>query len=259
MQGLRRLVSRRSARWEEGRFVAEGPKLLEEALRAGAGVETVFIDPAAAGGEHRALAEQAARSGASVREVDVGVLARVSDAVTPQPLVAVVAMVHVALPSLPADGLTVVCAGVQDPGNAGTVVRSAAASGSAAVVFCEGAVDIYNPKAVRASAGTLFHLPLAVGARPDEALGHYRALQVRTVGTVVRSGTDHDRLDWTRPAALVLGSESHGLPASLHDGLDDLVTIPMDRAAESLNVAMAATVICFEAARQRRAVERGAA
>ena len=238
--------------------MAEGPKLLEEALRAGAAVDTVFLDTGA-DPAHRELADRAGRHGATVVELDAGVLARVSDAVTPQPVAAVVAMLHVPLEALPVGGLTLVCAGVQDPGNAGTVIRSASAAGSGAVVFCEGAVDIYNPKAVRASAGALFHLPVAVGPATDEVLAHYRGLGVTTVGTVVDGGVDHDRVDWTGPAALVMGSESHGLPASLHDRLDQLVTIPMDGAAESLNVAMAATVICFEAARQRRAATRGAA
>lgn len=256
MQHLRRLVSRRSARWEEGRFVAEGPNLLDEALRAGIAVEAVFLD-ARAGAEDRERADRAGRAGAHVHELDAGVLARVSDSVTPQPVAAILAMVHVPLETLPADGLTVICAGVQDPGNAGTLIRSASASGSGAVVFCEGAVDIYNPKVVRGTAGTLFRVPVSAGPPAEQVLGHYQALGVPTVGTAVRGGRDHDRVDWTRPAALVMGSESHGLPASLHARLDELVTIPMERAAESLNVAMAATVICFEAARQRRASARG--
>ena len=239
--------------------MAEGPKLLEEALRAGAAVQAVFLDVRHATDDQRALAERAAQVGAAIRELEAGVLDRVSDSVTAQPVAAIVGMVHVPLESLPADGLSLVCAGIQDPGNAGTVVRSASAAGSAAVVFCEGAVDIYNPKTVRASAGALFQLPVAAGPTAAEVLAHFRGVEVTTVGTVVRGGIAHDRLDWTRPAALVLGSESHGLSPSLDERLDETVTIPMDRGTESLNVAMAATVICFEAARQRRAATRGAA
>lgn len=259
MQRLRRLVSQRAARWEDGLFVSEGPKLLDEALRAGAAVKVVYLDSGAATDEHRALAGRAVRAGATLAEVEPGVLARASHAVTPQPVAAVVAMGHVPLDSLPVEGLTVVCAGVQDPGNAGTVIRSASASGSSAVVFCAGAVDIYNPKAVRASAGALFHLRVAAGPAAGDVLDHFAARGVPTIGTAVRGGRDHDRVDWTRPAALVLGSESHGLAEELDRRMDDRVTIPMHQAAESLNVAMAATVICFEAARQRRAASRGAA
>lgn len=253
MQRVRRLLSRRSARRTERRFVTEGPKLLEEALLAGAEVELVFLDAADATDDLRALAERAAAAGAAVRELAPGVLGRISDAVAPQPIAAVVAMVDRPLQSLPAEGLTVVCAGLQDPGNAGTVIRSASASGVGAVVFCEGAVDVYNPKAVRASAGTLFHVPLAVGPDAEEVLARYRTLGVTTIGTVVNGGVAHDDVDWTAPAALMLGSESQGLVEALEGRVDRLVTIPMAAGAESLNVAMAATVICFEAARQRRA------
>lgn len=258
VQILRRLVSRRASRWEEGRFVAEGPKLLDEALRAGAMVDAVYLDARDAGAEHRELAGRAAQAGATVMEVEPGVLQRACDAVTPQPVAALVTMGHVPLESLSLAGLTVICAGVQDPGNAGTIVRSASASGAAAVVFCAGAVDIYNPKAVRASAGTVFHVPLVAGTETAEVLDHLGARGVPRVGTVARGGRDHDAVDWTGPTGLILGSESHGLSGDLEARLDGRVTIPMHAAAESLNVAMAATVICFEADRQRRAA-RGAA
>lgn len=258
MQRVRRLVSRRSARRTERRFVAEGPKLLEEAMRAGAQIDVVLLDAGDATEDQRALADRAAGAGATVQELAPGVLARICDAVTPQPIAAVVAMVDVPLESLPSERLTVVCAGLQDPGNAGTVIRSAAASGTGAVVFCAGAVDVYNPKAVRASAGTLFHVPLSVGPDPDEVLDHYRTLGVPIIGTVVQGGIAHDEVDWTGAAALVLGSESQGLSPSIGGTLDRLVSIPMAGAAESLNVAMAATVICFEAARQRRHAEKAA-
>lgn len=233
--------------------MAEGPKLLEEALRAGARIEAVYLDALAATEHHRGLAERAADGGATIVVLEPGVLDRVSDAVTPQPVAAVVAMGHRPLESLPLDELTVVCVGVQDPGNAGTVVRSAAAAGSGAVVFCTGAVDIYNPKAVRASAGTIFHLPLVAGARAEDVMDRLGARGVARVAAVARGGRDHDRLDWVRATGLVLGSESHGLPDAVKGRIDETVTIPMHPAAESLNVAMASTVLCFEAARQKRA------
>lgn len=239
--------------------MAEGAKLLDEALRAGIGVDTVYLDQNQAGPEHRGLAERARAAGAAVFETQAGVLQKVCDAVTPQPVAAVLAMVHVPLESLPLEGLTVVGVGIQDPGNAGTVIRSAAASGSGAVVFCEGAVDIYNPKTVRASAGALFHLPLVAGPPPEAVLDHLGARGVARIATVARGGVDHDRMDWTARRALVLGSESHGLPAALETRVDDRVSIPMPASVESLNVAMAAAVLCFEAARQRRAASRGAA
>jgi TrmH family RNA methyltransferase len=258
VQRLRRLASRRTARWEAGRFVAEGPKLLDEALRAGAPVEDVYLDQQG-GDEVRDLAERARQAGAAVHEVAAGVLERACDAATPQPLAAIVAMGHVPLESLPSGGMTLVAVGVQDPGNAGAVIRSAAASGTRAVVFCTGAVDIYSPKTVRASAGAIFHIPITTGVGPADALRHLGDAGVARLATVARGGRDYSEVDWTGPCALVLGNESHGLPESAAAMVDGHVTIPMRPAIESLNVAMAATVICFEAERQRRSLARGAA
>ncbi|HWE55499.1 MAG TPA: RNA methyltransferase [Acidimicrobiales bacterium] len=257
MRYLRRLVSRRAARWADGRFVAEGPKLLAEAILAHARIEAVFVDPEIGSASHMELADQAAATGARLHTVEPGVLARVGDAVTPQPVAAIVDMVHVPFGALDLSGLTVVLAGLQDPGNAGTIVRSATAAGCVAVVFSEGAVDIYNPKTVRATAGALFHVPLAVVPDVTTVLDHLAASGIPRIASVARGGGAHDERDWTGPAALVLGSEAHGLGAELHDRVDGFVTIPMHDAAESLNVAMAATVLCFEAARQRRQAAHG--
>jgi TrmH family RNA methyltransferase len=258
VQRLRRLAARRSARWEAGRFVVEGPKLLDEALRAGASVEEVYLDETA-GDAYRELADRAGRAGAGVHEVAAGVLDRACDAATPQPVAAIVAMRHVPLGQLPLDGLTLVAVGVQDPGNAGTLLRSAAASGSGAVVVCSGAVDVYSPKTVRASAGAIFHIPVTADVEPAGALGHLGSAGVVRLAAVARGGRDYTAVDWTGSAALVLGSESHGLPTSIGRLVDGEVSIPMRPEVESLNVAMAATVMCFEAARQRRAPARGAA
>lgn len=254
MQHLRLLAGRRAARWEHRRFVVEGPKLLAEALAGGASVEAVFLDDNAADDDHRRLAARAAGTGARTFQTAAGVLSRACDAVTPQPVVAIVAMVDRPITDLSPrpPGPVVVAVDLQDPGNAGTVLRSAAASGSGAVVFCSGAVDVYNPKAVRASAGALFHLPIVVGVPAAEALDRLGRCGLRRVATVARGGQAYDRTDLSSPMALVLGSESHGLPSGLDDHLDERVTIPMVSSSESLNVAMAATVICFEAARQRR-------
>lgn len=237
--------------------MAEGPHLLEEALRAGAPIEAVYLEAGAAGERESSLAEQAGRAGATVIEVAPGVLQRVSDSVSPQPLAAVVGMTDVRLDDLALDRLILVGVGWQDPGNAGTVIRSATASGSGAVIFCAGAVDMYNPKTVRASAGAIFHIPLVAAGTPDSVLDHLRRQCVPRVGAAVRGGRRYDEMDWSGPTAVVLGAEAQGLPTDLAAGLDGWATIPMDAGTESLNVAMAATVICFEAARQRRAgVER---
>lgn len=185
--------------------------------------------------------------GSRCYELAPGVMARVADTVTPQPVMAVFPMVHV--DAVPPDArLVVVMADVRDPGNAGTVLRTADAAGVDAVVCCGGTVDPYNPKTVRSSAGSVFHVPLVLG---EDAVTVLTALGgMRRLGTVVRGGEDYAAIDWTVPTALVLGNEASGLPATLP--LDGAVGIPMAGRAESLNVGMACAVLCFEALRQRR-------
>jgi TrmH family RNA methyltransferase len=233
---LRRLLRRRSERAAERAFVLEGPKLLDEALAAGAPVDTVYVADAATA---------SAIDFADVRVLARGVLERVADTVTPQPCLAVCRMFDVPLATVVDASFVVVCIDVQDPGNAGTILRSAEAAGADAVVFGGASVDPFNPKAVRASAGSIFHVPVVVDADPLPSL-HQRRL-----GTAARTGTPLDDIDLRQPVALVLGNEAHGLP----DGaaVDDWVTIPMVGRSESLNVGMAAAVLAFEVARQRRA------
>jgi TrmH family RNA methyltransferase len=134
---------------------------------------------------------------------------------------------------------------ISDPGNLGTIIRVAEASGADAVALTAGSVDPTNPKVVRSSAGALFHVPVIVGATLADA----RSAGLRVVGTSSHLGAAHTATDLHSPVALVLGNEAHGLPDDAD--VDDWVTIPHRGRAESLNVAMAAAVLCFEAARQR--------
>jgi len=235
--------------------VVEGAKVLAEALGAGAAVESVYLDPTAAGNAELALAERCLEAGARVFELEPGVMSRVAGTVTPQPLLAVVATVDVPMEVLGASrpDLVVVCVDVRDPGNAGTVLRSAAAAGAGAVVCCQGTVDPYNPKTVRSSAGALFHVPLVTGADTGAVLGQLGAWGLRRWAAVARGGEDYTDVDLTSPVAVVVGNEAHGLPAALQAHTDGLLSIPMPGRSESLNVGVATAVVCFEAARQRRA------
>ncbi|MCB0977944.1 MAG: RNA methyltransferase, partial [Acidimicrobiales bacterium] len=140
---------------------------------------------------------------------------------------------------------------VADPGNAGTLIRAAFASGAGAVVLA-GGVDPSNPKVVRASAGAIFAGPVAVGADPVTAGEELRAGGYRLVGAVAHDGRPYDDVDLSGPIAVVLGNEAHGIAADLDAILDERVTIPLAGPVESLNVAMAGTVLCFEVLRQRR-------
>ncbi|MGH9101250.1 MAG: TrmH family RNA methyltransferase, partial [Acidimicrobiales bacterium] len=264
----------------ERAFVAEGTEVVRTGIISGAVPESVYVAAGALKGATVAGAESetgdvgaaatvgdaasagavaevvrlALAAGARVHELAPGVIERVASTVTPQPLLAVFPMLDV--PEVPAGAeLVVVMAGVRDPGNAGTVLRSADAAGVGAVVVCAGAVDPYNPKTVRASAGSLFHVPVVLGDEPASVLARLGESGYRRLGAVVRGGEDYAEVDWTVATAIVLGNEAWGLPEGLELGglgLDGLVGIPMAGRAESLNVGMASAVLCFEALRQRR-------
>jgi TrmH family RNA methyltransferase len=254
VQRLRRLSGRRSARSADRAFVVEGAKLLGEALRAGATVEAVYLDPTGAGPAELGLVDRCLAAGLRVFDLEPGVLGRVTGTVTPQPVIGVVAAADVSLEQVGARSpdLVVICSDVRDPGNAGTVLRSAEAAGADAVICCEGSVDVYNPKTVRASAGTVFWVPVVNGGSLPEVLEAVGAWGLRRLGTVAHDGADYLDADLRAPTALVLGNEAHGLDPVTRRYLDGTVTIPMAGRAESLNVGMAAAVLCFEAARQRR-------
>ncbi len=240
--------------------MVEGAKLLGEALASRAAVESVYLDARESTEADRELAAQCHRSGARIFDLQPSVLARACDTVTPQSIAAVVSMVDVPLSTVKSDrpSLAVACVEMQDPGNAGAVLRSACASGAGAVVFSAGSVDVFNPKTVRSSAGALFHIPVVAGEpHPEDVLDELGRWGLRRVGAVAAGGRDYTQEDLARPFALVLGNEARGLPDSLGSRLDGCLSIPMAGATESLNVAVAAAVICFEAARQRRAVGAG--
>ena len=238
--------------------MAEGAELVRCAFDAGLAVESLYLSPDGADDRHvREVCRRAEAAGVRVFPLGAGVLERVADTVTPQPVLAVLPM----LEEPPAGSepwsarqgaLVVVLVDVRDPGNAGTVLRAADASGSGLVVFAGDSVDPYNPKTVRSSAGSLFHVPLAVRPDPRALAAELAASGFRTLATVVRDGEDYAGLDWSAPTAVFLGNESSGLDPELRGALSGALAIPMAGRAESLNVGVACAVVCFEAFRQRR-------
>jgi RNA methyltransferase, TrmH family len=250
---VRQLLHKRGLRQSEGALVLEGADLLSAALGAGAPVEAVYVAPGGrAPGPDGDIVERAYSAGARVFDLAPGVLERIADTVTPQPVIAVVGYVPGRFPDVPTGFLVVVCVEIRDPGNAGTMIRTADAAGADAVIFCDGTVDPTNPKTVRASAGSLFHVPVMTGPGAAEVFAELRRRGFVVVGSVVRGGSDYASFDWRRPTALVFGNESSGLDTTLVDILDERVSIPMRGKSESLNVASAAAVLCFESLRQRR-------
>ena len=224
------------------------------ALDRGVVLEAAYLGPGA-DRAFPALTARLAETGAPVATLREGVLEKVGATVTPQPVLAVAAIPVHGREVLARDGLVVVGVRLGDPGNVGTIVRSAEASGAAAIVLGPGSVDAYNPKVVRASAGAIFGIPVleagSEGWSAVEALDALGEIGRQRLGAVAAGGTPYDRADFRRPTAIVLGNEAHGLDAEVEARLDGRVRIPMRGPAESINVAMAATVLCFESARQR--------
>jgi TrmH family RNA methyltransferase len=247
---LRRLSGRRSARSSECAFVIDGPTLLGDALDAGVPLDEVVAEARCPAD----LLARAAEAGAGVRSVDDGVLARVTDTVTPQPVAAIARFADVppGTAAAAAGPLALVLVGVRDPGNAGTLLRSAEAAGAGAVLFCDGSVDPYAPKCVRASAGSVFRVAVTRSGDAGEALACLASAGLGTLATVARGARSYDEVDLADPVALVLGNEAHGLPGDVAARVERAVTIPMVGRTESLNVGMSGTILCFESLRQRR-------
>jgi TrmH family RNA methyltransferase len=232
---------------------------LRAALGAGFVPESVYVSAgASADPALSALSAEALAAGSRVFDLAAGVAERVADTVTPQALFSVLGMVDTELSALGVFDLAVVCVDVRDPGNAGTVLRTADAAGAGAVLFCGGTVDPFNPKTVRSSAGSVFGVPIVVVADAADALAALRERGVACIGTAVEGGEDYAAFDWRTPSAIVLGNEAAGLSPELLIDLDGVVRIPMAGRAESLNVGVACGVVCFEILRQRRGPARAA-
>jgi TrmH family RNA methyltransferase len=246
---LRALINDRRARDAEGVFVVEGPRAVDSAFDHGAEVDTVFFGPNA-DRAFSALRTRVHEAGIEWRVLKEGVLERVGSTQTPQPVLAVARKPVVHEAALARIGLVLVGVQLADPGNVGTLLRSAEASGASAIVLSRGSVDAYNPKVVRASAGAIFGVPVMEDWSAVEALDALGELGRQRLGAVTGTGTPYHAVDFRRHTAVVLGNEAHGLGVDLAPRIDGYVTIPMTAGAESLNVAMAGTVLCFESARQ---------
>lgn len=253
LRALRRDAALRRA---EQVLVAEGLHLVEEALGSGVAIELIVVSAGLeASDEGRRLLASAERRGVPVHEVAEQVMDSLQDARSPQPVLGLVrwpvSTLSSVLEGLAADGLVVVVHGVQDPGNLGSLLRTADAAGAGALVAARGGADLTHPRTVRASTGSIFRLP-SVMAESEEILRELRARGFRTVGSSPSSSTPYDAEPWSGPLALFVGGEGAGLPAGLLAGLDASVSIPMREGVESLSVGAAAAVLLFEAARRRR-------
>jgi TrmH family RNA methyltransferase len=268
-------LSGRSARLRAGRFVVEGPQAVREAValqvEAGAGLRELYATVEAAA-RHGDILDAAAGAGIHPRLITGEVLeAMLADAgtLTPQGLLAVCDLVSAELSVVLAGKprLVAVLSQVRDPGNAGTVIRAADAAGADAVLLTDASVDVHNPKAVRASAGSLFHLPVVTGVPLGEAVTALRAAGLWVLAADGAGPIDLDDLSddaelgdggasLAGPVGWVFGNEAWGLPDADRDLADAVVRVPVHGRAESLNLATAATVCLYATARAQRSEQR---
>lgn len=259
MRTARRLA-RRSVRETTGLFLAEGPQAVREALADAGRVREVFASP----GVHGELARTAAEQDVPWCLVDDAAMGALSGTVTPQGVVAVCRSVVRPIEEVLTDGLRLVAVGVEvrDPGNAGTIVRCADAAGADAVVLLGDSVDVQNAKAVRASAGSVFHLPVGVHRGVGEGVRRLRDAGLRVLAADGRAALDLDDASdaglLDAASAWLFGNEAHGLDEDVRRAADESVRVPLHGRAESLNLATAAAVCLYASARAHRRRPRSA-
>lgn len=250
-------LAKRSARAETGLFLLEGPQAVDEALRCSPDcVVELFVTPRAVD-RYEHLVRAAKAAAVHIQEVAEAVLLTMADTVTPQGVLAVARQQPASLPDVLAAGprLLALLEEVRDPGNLGTIVRAADAAGADAVLLTGNSVDVYNPKVVRSTTGSLFHVPIVSGLALPATVTMLRAAGL----TVIAADIDGDELPIVRaeglidgPTAWVFGNEAHGLPDELVALADRSVRLPIYGRAESLNLATAASVCLYESAFAQR-------
>jgi len=261
---LRRVDSRQNARVKElrrgfaeaapnerGEVAVEGMHLVEEAIRSSLPIAAVFFSESARERAHKLVRQLSARTEALLLPDDVFASAVPSE--TPQGIAALVRPKSFVLDDLfaPAPAMIVISAGLQDPGNLGAIARSAEAFGATGLLLGEGTVRAWNWKALRASAGSLFRLP-TIKVALNNALDEIASRGAKVLATSAHKGTPIADADLRAPLAFLVGNEGAGVPKDLLARADQVVAIPQSARVESLNAGIAASIVLYEAARQRR-------
>ena len=243
-------LKQKKYRQERQLFLAEGLRTVEEAIESNTVIQLFYT--AIEDERTRAVLETAAEKGLELYCVSENVMKKISDTDSPQGIVAVCKMQNMKLENLFAKGeMLLVLDRVGDPGNVGTMLRTADAAGIGGIVLLKGCVDIYAPKTVRSTMGSLFHIPVFAGA--DEALFIKAAKRAgyELLVTTLEGADNLYKADLRGRIAFVMGNEANGVTSTLLQEADKRVYIPMQGRAESLNVAIAAGVVMFEALRRR--------
>lgn len=240
-------------RKQEGAFLIEGVKMAGEALREPGRVRLFVAAPSLPEGKGRLLLERAETQSVEIFWISERLMDALSESKTPQPVMAVVSMKEYAEEALvkPGPGLFVIAHELQDPGNLGTIVRTAEAAGAAGVAVTQNTADPYNARAIRASMGSILRMPVVRINDVHDFIGRCKQNGFQTAALALSGSSTHFDLDLRKPTAVIVGQEGGGLPEDIVQRVDYRVRIPMSPTIDSLNVATASAVILYEALRQR--------
>ena len=263
---MERITSRQNALVQRFRTLHEGDRdgklmlldgehLVREALASGVHLEAVALTDRAASGPLADLVAELGRTNVRVVLIDTAVLAAISPVRQPSGIVAIAAQPSTAADrvTLERPALVLTLTGVQDPGTVGAIVRTAEGCGATGVIVTAGTADPFSWKALRGGMGSTFRLPIASVGSPEDALRVARSSGLRVIATTARGGTPLPSCNLQGDCAIFLGGEGPGLPVAIVQAADEWITIPMRAPVESLNVAIAAALVVYEAARQRPA------
>lgn len=247
---LARSLHRKRVRYRERALLVEGTRAIQAAIELGVNIRATLVDASRVADVDTGLLSQLQASSARTLVVDPALFEQITDTEHPQPLVLICDMPRI---DLPADcSFVIALDGIRDPGNLGTLIRSAAAAGADGVALLHGSVDPSNPKVVRATVGSLFAIPVQSFASIDDVV---RGCFLKRPNVVVADSDGdlaYDQVDWALPAIVVVGAEATGVSEDPRTYADIVVQIPMSPGVESLNAGVAGSIIAFEIARQRR-------
>ncbi|HEY6736693.1 MAG TPA: RNA methyltransferase [Candidatus Saccharimonadia bacterium] len=249
-----RELQKRSDRDERGLFLIEGYRAVTRALEVGYHLEELYFAPEWFLGENEPdVIEQAAATGTRIIRLGKDALAKIAYRDRPEGLIAVGKQWHTSLTelNLPANPFLIVIEAIEKPGNLGTILRSADATGADAVIICDGVTDLFNPNVVRASTGVMFKVPTVVTSTPD-TINFLHKRHIQSVGAIVQAAHNYTDVDYRPATAIVMGSEQFGLSQTWQKACNRPVRLPMLGLADSLNVSAATVVLAYEVVRQRQ-------
>ncbi|MTI56466.1 TrmH family RNA methyltransferase [Geosporobacter ferrireducens] len=247
-------LSRRKYRDKHKEYMIEGVRILCDALENRQRIKyAVFCDALyrAAGGEN--LLKQLAEQGVKVYHTTEKLYGEIAETESPQGIMAILPRIEMCLEQLPKkkNSFYVLLDRIQDPGNLGTIIRTADSAGVDAILLTKGCVDLYNPKTIRATMGSIFHLPIFMLEDSQEGISFLKNNQIKILTTSLDAVSYHYEVDYRQDVVIVVGNEANGVSSTWMDAADALVKIPIPGKAESLNVSVAASIVLYEAVRQR--------